>query len=176
MAPQASKFAQAMRVIAAVCFTGISSLMFAQWDAPAGYYSSANGLTGTSLKSALHNIIDDHTKRTYAQVWTALHEVDEDPNNANNVLTIYSNQSIPKTSQDGSSSASILWNREHSFPKSYGFDTASWPAYTDIHHLFASNKQYNSARNNRYFDNLGSGNTLRIIHTLHLIPLMISGV
>ena len=28
---------------------------------PSGYYDTANGLTGTSLQAALHEIINDHT-------------------------------------------------------------------------------------------------------------------
>jgi len=34
-------------------------------DIPVGYYDSASGLSGESLKLALHNIIDDHTEFTY---------------------------------------------------------------------------------------------------------------
>lgn len=32
---------------------------------PEGYYNSANGLSGDSLKSALHEIIKDHVEFTY---------------------------------------------------------------------------------------------------------------
>lgn len=140
-------------------FTFMVTVAIAQYDAPAGYYNGTSGLSGTNLKNTLHNIIDDHTKLSYSNVWNALMEVDEDPNNPNNILTIYSNQSIPKSQRDGSTSASLKWNREHSWPKSYGFDTSSWPAYTDVHHLFASNATYNSTRGNCYFDEVSGGNS-----------------
>ncbi|MEK6677108.1 MAG: ribonuclease, partial [Planctomycetota bacterium] len=41
-----------------------TSAALAQYDPPASYYNSATG-TGLTLKSQLHNIIDDHTIRDY---------------------------------------------------------------------------------------------------------------
>ena len=43
------------------------------------------------------------------------------------------------------------WNREHSWPKSYGVGY-SGPDYSDLHHLYAADWNVNSARNNLYFD------------------------
>jgi len=43
------------------------------------------------------------------------------------------------------------WNREHSWPKSYGIDY-SGPDYSDLHALFAADWNVNSARSNRFFD------------------------
>ena len=60
---------------------------------PAGYYDTANGLTGDVLKSALHNIIADHTTYPYTSsstdVWDILKESDKDPNNPSNVILFY---------------------------------------------------------------------------------------
>ena len=62
-------------------------------DIPEGYYYSASGLTGEDLKSALHDIIDDHTEFTYTStttdVWNILKETDRDPDNADNVILLY---------------------------------------------------------------------------------------
>ena len=62
-------------------------------DIPAGYYDSASGLSGESLKLALHNIIDDHTEFTYSSIatdtWDILKETDRDPDNADNVILLY---------------------------------------------------------------------------------------
>lgn len=151
-----TKLQNSISVLTTLSLVSLTSLSFAQYDAPTGYYSSAQGLTGTSLKNALHNIIDDHTKFSYSTCWTILREIDEHPTQSDSILTIYSNEPIKKTDQNGSTSASLNWNREHSWPKSYGFNTTSWPAYTDVHHLRASRSNYNSARGNKPFDNGGS--------------------
>lgn len=120
---------------------------------PSGYYSSAAGKTGNALKSALHQIIDNHYALTYAQVWDALMDLDEDPNNSSNVLLIYSRVSRDKNRHGG---ASGDWNREHSWPKSHGFPTESNLAYTDVHHLRASDVTVNSIRSNKDYDIGGS--------------------
>ncbi len=134
--------------------------IFAQYAPPANYYSSAAGLTGTALKNALHNIIDDHTVIPYSSsapdVWDALSQLDQDPDNPNNILCIYANRSIPKAWQDGGTVDPYEWNREHAWPKSSGFDVESYPAYTDLHHLFAAQDNYNSARGNKIYDNGGT--------------------
>ncbi len=137
--------------------------VFAQFDPPTNYYSSANGLTGSALENALHNIIDDHNKLNWndgsPNVWTALEALDQDPSNSNNILSIYTNRSIPKSAKDGyGTGAAYEWNREHIFPKSKGFDNRSWPAYNDLHSLAASQDNVNNARGNKPFDNGGSQN------------------
>lgn len=120
---------------------------------PAGYYDAAAGRTGTALRSALHGIIDDHTGVSYATVWTALRETDEDPNNPNNVIELYSGTSISKTSNGGDPDD---WNREHTWAQSHGdFGTATGPG-TDLHHLRPTDVTVNSTRGNKDFDNGGS--------------------
>jgi endonuclease I len=120
---------------------------------PAGYYDAAAGRTGTALRSALHGIIDDHTGVSYATVWTALRETDEDPNNPNNVIEFYSGTSISKTLNGGDPDD---WNREHTWAQSHGdFGTATGPG-TDLHHLRPTDVTVNSTRGNKDFDNGGS--------------------
>ncbi|MBT4359624.1 MAG: hypothetical protein HOB84_03595, partial [Candidatus Marinimicrobia bacterium] len=50
---------------------------------PTGYYDSAQDLSGSQLKTALHDIISDHVKYPYTStatdVWDILKETDEDP-------------------------------------------------------------------------------------------------
>lgn len=157
--------AHALRPLAAATFALFTTAALAQYDPPAGYYSSAEGKSGTALRTALQTITQTgHVKLTYANVWNALQAADEDPNNTANILCIYTNRSIPKSARDGSSSASIVWNREHSWPKSYGFDAESFLPYTDVHHLFACEKVSNSTRNNRYYD-FGGTSTLAPVGT-----------
>lgn len=119
----------------------------------ADYYALAQGKSGATLKSALHDIISDQKVLTYAQVWDALKITDEDPNNPNNVLLFYSGISRSKNLNGGNVGN---WNREHTWAKSHGdFGTSNGPG-TDIHHLRATDVQVNSSRGNLDFDNGGS--------------------
>lgn len=120
------------------------------------YYSSAQGKTGTALKSALHNIIDDHTEISYSAVWDALRKTDEDPNNSNNVILLYTGRSQGKfTNGTGIND----WNREHVWAKSHGDFGTTMGAGTDIHHLRPTDVTVNSTRNNLDFDNGGKEHT-----------------
>ena len=143
--------------IALTLFTGTSIWIvsvFGQWEAPFDYYETAEGLTGENLKSALHEIIDDHTLIPYRSSETdtrdALMEMFEDPNNQNNLLLVYSGESIPKvnTSQ---------WNREHLWPQSFGVDNV--PGRSDLFNLRPSDIDVNSERGNRIYDNVSGGSS-----------------
>ena len=118
-------------------------------DPPAGYYDSVDRKAQAALRSALHEIVDDHIRFPYTSgntdTWNILELADEDPNNPSNILDVYKNASYPK--QGGGVGA---YNREHSWPNSYGFpdDGASNYPYTDCHALFLSDSSYNSSRGN----------------------------
>jgi len=47
---------------------------------PSGYYTPATGLTGAQLKTALYNIIKDHTVKSYDYLWTAYQTTDKKAN------------------------------------------------------------------------------------------------
>jgi endonuclease I len=134
-------------------------LIFSQ--IPNGYYDSAQDLSGSELKTALHDIISDHIKFPYTatstDVWDILKETDEDPENSENVILIYTGRSQAKTENSGesSSSGSNRWNREHVWSKSHGFPAELDTAYTDIHHLRPADESVNSSRNNLDFDTGG---------------------
>jgi endonuclease I len=117
------------------------------------YYTPADGKAGSALKSALHNIIDDHTTLSYSEVWGALRNTDEDPGNSDNVLLLYSGRSQSKFTNGGGVDD---WNREHVWAKSHGdFGTAQGPG-TDLHHLRPTDVTVNSTRGNLDFDNGGN--------------------
>ncbi|MFC9845339.1 endonuclease I family protein [Streptomyces sp. NPDC060223] len=117
------------------------------------YYKNAIGKTGTSLKSSLHTIIAPQTKISYDAVWNALKVTDQDPNNSNNVILLYSGTSRAKSLNGGDVGD---WNREHVWAKSHGdFGEATGPG-TDLHHLRPADVQVNSIRGNKDFDNGGS--------------------
>jgi endonuclease I len=117
-----------------------------------GIYQGADGLVGDELKAFLHDLIDDHSILSYAELWSALAYTDEDPNNPNNVILIYSLTSIDETMNGGDSDE---WNREHVWPTSHG-ELDGTPAYTDLHHIRPCYVTVNSRRGNLDFDEGGS--------------------
>ncbi|GAB4319057.1 MAG: hypothetical protein Kow00127_11200 [Bacteroidales bacterium] len=123
---------------------------------PPGYYDPAAGLSGTSLKSALHGIIDNHTSISYTQVIDALKVLEEDPANSSNVILFYK-----RTSQSKSTFGSGVndWNREHLWPSSHGDFGTSIPEGTDLHHLRATDVTVNSDRGDKDFDNCQASGT-----------------
>jgi endonuclease I len=119
------------------------------------YYASATGITsGSALKLALYDIIKGHTKVTYTQATESLKTTDQDPNNANNVIFLYTGRSQDKETFVGSTNNQDYWNREHVWAKSHGFPTESLDAYSDLHHLRVSDVSVNSARGNLDFGNV----------------------
>jgi len=118
---------------------------------PPGYYDGTAGLSGQALRTALHNLIKNHTVLPYTSSSTtdtraALKILDEDPNNTNNVLLHYKGTSVPK------SEFGTTWNREHLWPQSLGADVL--PPNTDLHHIFSEDMVLNSSRGNSVFDNV----------------------
>ncbi|MCP3983109.1 MAG: ribonuclease, partial [bacterium] len=88
---------------------------------PAGYYNTVDATSSAALRSTLHDVIDDHTRFPYSDdmttdTWDIVNLADEDPNNSGNIVDLYKNASYAKIA--GGSGA---YNREHSWPKSYGF-------------------------------------------------------
>lgn len=120
------------------------------------YYASALGKTGSALKAALNAILQDSVNFTYSQVWDQLEYTDEDPNNSNNVILLYSGRSEAKSFRAGQTNDQDAWNREHVWAKSHGFPSSSQWAYTDIHHLRPADVSINSSRGNKDFDWGGS--------------------
>lgn len=117
-----------------------------------GYYASAIGKTGFALKTALHDIIKDHTVKTYSELKTAMETTDA--KNGNEVWDIYSNCTFtyPDAWAAEANSECEGINREHSFPKSWfgvSSDTyENYPIYTDLFHLYPTDIFANSQRSN----------------------------
>jgi endonuclease I len=127
---------------------------------PPGYYDTVITDTPLQLRTTLHEVIDDHTRFPYTasstDTWNILELADQDPGNSANILDLYQNQSNVKFG-----AGNTLYNREHSWPNSYGFpdDGASNYPYTDCHHLFLCDIDYNSYRGNKPFGACASGST-----------------
>ncbi|PJA74224.1 hypothetical protein CO151_10465 [bacterium CG_4_9_14_3_um_filter_65_15] len=129
-------------------------------DAPAGYYDTVDLASTATCRVTLHAVIDHHTVYPYTSsstdTWNILESADEDPLVSANILDVYKNHSYVKIGGGVGP-----YNREHSWPKSYGFSSESWVPYTDCHHLMLCDSSYNSSRGNKPFDDCLSGCTSR---------------
>lgn len=140
--------------------------------APAGYYSSIEGLSGAALKQALQNIIADPNvvhAHNYGDIIDILKSSDQNPLNGNEVWLMYVEH--PKSKLDfqetGGSNAG-KWNREHIYAQSRGGfsnGTSSTPdginvwlptgpddllaGHADAHHIRAEDGPENTLRSNK---------------------------
>ena len=119
---------------------------------PPGYYDGIDTQDSAALRASLHDLIDDHQRFPYTSsavdTWDILEQADEDPQDSGAVLDVYRNQSFDKYGGGGGG-----YNREHTWPTSYGFpdDGSQNYPYTDCHHLFLSDESYNSSRSNKHY-------------------------
>lgn len=137
-----------------------------QVNIPQNYYQQANNLSDDQLKEALHQIISNHVVFPYTSnstdTWDIIQESDQDPNNSDNMLLIYTGRSQDKGYRDGSGNYSDYengngtqnnsWNREHIWPKSHGFPDEDDNAYTDVHNLKPCDRSVNASRGTKDFD------------------------
>jgi len=143
------------------------------------YYANVDTTNASTLRTTVHNIIKESIAFPYSSgttdTWDILSFADEDHNtnvdlDANSggtvvegVWMLYKNNSYPYNG--GGQQA---YNREHSWPKSYGFSNPTNNApRTDAHHLMMSDAGYNSTRGNKYYGNCdpGSDNTCSPVQT-----------
>lgn len=139
---------------------------FAHAQAPAGYYSSANGLTGASLKTELSSIITSgHQDKGYSGLWTGYKttDIDKTYENDGSIMDIYSEKPsgtdpykyTPGTDQCGTYSVEgNCYNREHIVPQSL-FSQAA-PMVSDIHFIRATDGKVNGMRSNYPFGKVGT--------------------
>lgn len=130
------------------------------------YYAAATGLTGYTLKTALHNIIKTHTAQGYGALWSfyAVNELDNYYEQDGSLLDIYSENPASTDSyvyaavndQCGTyNSEADCYNREHSFPRSW-FGGAIEPMNSDVHHIFATDGYVNSKRSSYPYGKVGN--------------------
>lgn len=120
-----------------------------------GYYADMTGMFGSydDFFNTLNDIlVSTHTNHlSYSDVWTVLQE--SDAYDSEHIECFYTGMLIDKDARDGSGNtdSGYVWNREHVWAKSHGFNDDKYTAYSDAHHLRASEKTINSSRNNSYF-------------------------
>ena len=146
-------------------------------SATTNYYSTINtSMKGDTLKVALYNIIKGHTKYEYSSLEVAMKITDRDytlsPLQENEpedydpyMKLLYADYngdpSTAKTWKTSQGSYGVekgyVWNKEHIWAKSNGFgNSGSCPAYSDLHHLRASDWKCNNTRGNFPFANVSN--------------------
>lgn len=133
----------------------IAVLFFGSLNAqvPPGYYNGTEGLYGEQLKAVLHGIINDHDEPSYSDLRDyILPESDEDPQNSNNVILLYTGRSQAKSTFGGGIND---WNREHVWAKSHGDFGNDPPCGTDAHMIRPTDASVNGDRGNKDFDEGG---------------------
>jgi endonuclease I len=133
------------------------SFTFAFAVIPSGYYDSAAGLSGASLRQELHNIIDGHTEKSYDYLWTAFASTDiRSSLGSDYIWCMYTEQEFHHDEdQSAGTNLAGTYNREHSWPKSWANE--AYPHYTDLYHLYPSQGIANSTRNNNPYGEVADG-------------------
>ncbi len=117
------------------------------------YYKNALGLSGDNLEKTLHEIIYTTCKDeiSYDDCDSYVADCNEDPNNPDNCILLYSGHSSRKDNfHQGNSYPKDFWNKEHVWAKSLG-DFKNMQAGRDLHHLMPTYSGINSRRSNDYF-------------------------
>jgi endonuclease I len=145
-----------LRLAAVLVCAALAAARPAHAEPAPDYYDTVDASSAAVLRATLHAVIRDHVKVPYSSsaldTWDVLEWADENPEQTSEILDIYRNASYPKHGGGNSK-----YNREHAWPKSYGFpiDGAGNYPYTDCHHLFLVDSAYNSARNNKPYARCG---------------------
>ncbi len=134
-------------ILLLVLLLSLTGRLFAQ------YYNTAFGLNGAPLKTALHDIIKNHTVLTYADLWSAFQQTDSKANNT--VWDIYTDVSGGNPSvvfqfvsdQCGNySMEGDCYNREHTWPKEKFGGDDTYPMYSDLHQVYPTDGWVNNKR------------------------------
>jgi endonuclease I len=129
-----------------------ATFVFIDNSIPAGYYDSAENLSGEQLKVVLHQIIMNHTVCSYDYAWTAFWTTDDKPNGK--VWDIYSDVpggTPPYEYTFGVDEGGVGgeegtgYTREHSWPKSW-FGGEVSPMYSDLFALYPCDAHVNGNR------------------------------
>lgn len=139
------------RSITAAAAILIAACTWAQGPNNSGtYYQKANGTKGSSLKTALAGIIRTHTTLSYNSLWTHFKTTDRRADGK--VWDMYScttNFDFDKDKAGSYKNEGDVYNREHSFPKSWFGDKS--PMNTDLMHIVPTDGKVNGMRSNNPF-------------------------
>ena len=133
------------------------------------YYQAADGKKAEELKSALFSIISPHTIQSYTPgVWDAINSYDIREDGM--IWEIYSGIGSYTPIEDQDKGQDVeegkKYNREHAMPKSWfneatqdNYTTNVYPMYTDLHHLFPTDRLINTMRSNYPYGEVGENIT-----------------
>lgn len=141
----------------AVFFLGCAVVTADPYAPPADHYAAVDATTSANLRRTLHQTVAGHRSISYGQVWEALMVLDEDPENADRVILLYSRDSRAKSLRSQGNELDNWWNREHVWPLSRGPGRSSTVAGTDLHHLFPADQNVNARRASLPFDRVRGG-------------------
>lgn len=127
--------------------------------APSGYYSAVNTSSPAQLRCSLHATIAGHTAYRYSgsgtNTWTILELADAHPDDDERILDAYRNRSYARGSDRAGTGRGLTYNREHTWPKSLGFPSATGDRglphapHTDAHMLYLTDADHNARRGNK---------------------------
>lgn len=111
---------------------------------PKGYYNAINAKKNSELKTAVRNVIYDHTTvSSYNSLPNYFKKTDKKTVGSTDYWwDMYS--STQRKISDGFSGL----NREHSFPKSWWGGDTDTPAYVDLNHLYPGDGSANQSKSN----------------------------
>jgi endonuclease I len=141
---------------------GMMICIVVQAQPAAGFYDVVDGKKDIAVKSALFDVVSPTLNRefnslSYSELWTAFYTTDCRPDGK--VWDMYSNitnYTFGSDQDKGShSSEGKVYNREHSFPKSW-FGGDKKPMYTDLFHLYPTDGYVNERRGNLPFGEVGN--------------------
>jgi len=132
---------------------GIALLFSVSQAQQTGYYNGVEGKEGDALKAQLNDIISGHTVYSYFFSKEIFKLSDKDPDNPNNVITVYGGFSRPN---DDYGTGGDFLNREHVWAKSHGSFDGILPMDSDVHNLKPADASVNVSRSNKDFDNGGT--------------------
>ena len=143
------------------------------------YQGFSASSSGSSLRTALCTLIKKgHTKNDYDTLEIAMKTTDRnwekspDPNDENpymNLLYLVNNEGKPRlwNESHGSYGSTVagkyVWDKEHIWAKSNGFNKEGLTAYSDLHHLRASDMANNNNRGNLAFAAFSANSTFTTV-------------
>ena len=130
-----------------ICLLLLAAAFTASADIPSAYYRTASGKKDAALKTALHQLIYNHTEvSSYNALPDYFKRTDVYPPGNERYgqwWDMYGNVPIYLPHWSGA-----LMNREHSFPKSWWGGSTTTPAYVDLFHLYPAEAVANQKKLN----------------------------
>lgn len=132
-----------MKIKGLITLAAMAIAIGASADIPLSYYTSVNGKADSQLKTALSQLLYNHTLvSSYSNLPNYFRSTDVYPG-TENWWDMYSSLETNIYITFGT-----YMNREHAFPKSWWGGSQSTPAYTDLNHLYPAEAKANQAKSN----------------------------